>query len=332
MQIDVFPSVFRPAEAYCPPMSSLPISPDSGPQVIVELIYSLKVRDAMSSSVVTATPADSLRTIQYRMRDNSISGLPIVDGTRLVGLVSVGDIIQALDAGHIGDPASERMTRTIISLEDDMPLSFAITYFDRYKFGRFPVMDRHGSLCGIVTAADIVRCLLVALNREVARLEAKLAARLDAENPAAAPEQEGRKSVRLSFPVTRLDFEHAGTASSAFKKALKGLGIDAATVRRVAVASYELELNQVIHSTGGVLSLQAGEGSIEIHAMDQGPGIPDLNDAMREGFSTATEWIRSLGFGAGMGLPNVKRVSDEFSIESSADRGTSVRVVITYQE
>ncbi len=313
-------------------MSSLPISPDSGPQVIVELIYSLKVRDAMSTRVVTATPADSLRTIQYRMRDNSISGLPIVDGARLVGLVSVGDIIQALDAGHIGDPASARMTRTIISLEDDMPLSFAITYFDRYKFGRFPVMDRNGILCGIVTAADIVRCLLVALNKEVARLEEKLAARLESEAPPVSAEKEGQKSIRLSFPVTRLDFEHAGTASSAFKKALKELGLDPALVRRVAVASYELELNQVIHSTGGVLSLAAGDGRIEIHAIDQGPGIPDLDAAMREGFSTATEWIRSLGFGAGMGLPNIKRVSDDFSIESSPDRGTSVRVVIKYQE
>lgn len=313
-------------------MSSLPISPDSGPQVLVELIYSLKVRDAMSARVVTATPQDSLRAIQYRMRDNHISGMPIVEGTRLVGLVSVGDIIQALDTGNINDTASSKMTRTIISLEDDMPLSFAITYFDRYKFGRFPVMDRNGSLAGIVTAADIVRCLLVALNTEVAKLEEKLAARLESEAAEKDSGREGQKLVRLSFPITRLDFEHAGTVSSAFKKSLKELGVDSATARRVAVASYELELNQVIHSTGGVMSLAAGDGRIEISAKDQGPGIPDLDAAMREGFSTATEWIRSLGFGAGMGLPNIKRVSDEFSIESSADKGTSVRVVIKYQE
>lgn len=311
-------------------MSSLPISPDSGPQVIVDLVYSLKVRDAMSSTVITAMPTDSLRSIQYRMRDNGISGIPIVEGKRLIGLISVGDIIQALDAGQISEPASSRMARTIISLEDDMPLAFAITYFERYKFGRFPVMDRNGSLAGIVTAADIIRCLLVALNKEVARLEEKLADRIAAERPATKVDEP--RSINLSFPVTRLDFEHAGTVSSTFKKAVKELCPDPAIARRVAVACYELELNQVIHSQGGVLALHAGSGRIEIEAIDQGPGIPNVDAAMREGFSTATEWIRSLGFGAGMGLPNIKRVSDEFSIQSSLQHGTTVKIAINYKE
>jgi CBS domain-containing protein/anti-sigma regulatory factor (Ser/Thr protein kinase) len=314
-------------------MPSLPISPDTGPQVLVDLIYSLKVRDAMTSPVITAAPGDSLRSIQYLMKDNSISGVPIVEGKRLVGLISVGDIIQALDDGKIDEPASSRMIRTIISLEDDMPLSFAITYFDRYKYGRFPVMDRTGCLAGVVTAADIVRCLLVALNAEVARLEEKLASRpAPGAEAADAGSGGGHRMVSLSFPVTRLDFEHAGTVSSAFKKAVKELGVEAATVRRVAVACYELELNLVIHSVGGSLSLRAGSGRIEIEAADRGPGIPDVEAAMREGFSTATEWIRSLGFGAGMGLPNVKRVSDEFFIQSSPEQGTRVRVAILYKE
>jgi CBS domain-containing protein len=304
------------------PMPPLPISPETGPQVVLEILYRLKVRDAMSSPVITCSPGDSMREVQYRMRDNGITGVPIVEGGRLVGLVSMGLVIEALDAGRIDQKAGELMTRTVISLEDDMPLAFGTTYFNRYKFGRFPVLDRDGALVGIVCASDIIRALLIAMNKEVERLEEKLSA------------ASGAKAVdgleRLSFQVTRCDFENAGKASAEFKKALKGLGIDSGVVRRAAVASYELELNQVIHSEGGSISCVAGEGRIEVVAEDRGPGIPDVEAAMTEGFSTATEWIRSLGFGAGMGLPNAKRVSDDFSIDSGAGRGTRVRVVINY--
>ncbi len=306
-------------------MPSVPISPESGPQVVLELIYRLKVRDAMSAPVIWAAPGATMRAIQYLMRDNGITGVPLVEGERLVGLVSIGDVIEALDKGRIEEPASACMTRTVISLEDDMPLAFATTYFNRYKFGRFPVLDREARLVGIVCASDIIRCLLVAMNREVERLEERLSEA--AARGAPAPAEGG---LRLSFQVTRFDFENAGKASAEFKKALKGLGIDAAVVRRAAVASYELELNQVIHSEGGSLSLSAGQGSIEILAEDRGPGIPDVEAAMREGFSTANEWIRSLGFGAGMGLPNARRVSDDFDIESGPGRGTRVRCRITY--
>jgi len=256
------------------------------------------------------------------MRDNGITGVPIVEGGRLVGLVSMGLVIEALDAGRIEQRAGELMTRTVISLEDDMPLAFATTYFNRYKYGRFPVLDRDGRLVGIVSASDIIRALLVAMNAEVERLEEKLSA--------SASDRPADGLVRLGFQVTRFDFENAGKASAEIKKALKGLGVEADIVRRAAVASYELELNQVIHSEGGSISCVAGAGRIELAAEDRGPGIPDVEAAMTEGFSTANEWIRSLGFGAGMGLPNAKRVSDDFAIDSGPGRGTRVRVVINY--
>jgi len=289
---------------------------------VLELIYRLKVRDAMSSPVITAATGDSMREVQYRMRDNGITGVPIVEGGRLVGLVSMGLVIEALDAGRIEQRAGELMTRTVISLEDDMPLAFATTYFNRYKYGRFPVLDRDGRLVGIVSASDIIRALLVAMNAEVERLEEKLSA--------SASDRPADGLVRLGFQVTRFDFENAGKASAEIKKALKGLGVEADIVRRAAVASYELELNQVIHSEGGSISCVAGAGRIELAAEDRGPGIPDVEAAMTEGFSTANEWIRSLGFGAGMGLPNAKRVSDDFAIDSGPGRGTRVRVVINY--
>ena len=304
-------------------MASLPISPETGPQAVLEILYRLKVRDAMTFPVISAGPGDSMRDVQYLMRDHGITGVPIVEGGRLVGLVSMGLVIEALDSGRIGQSAGELMTRTVISLEDDMPLAFATTYFNRYSFGRFPVLNRDGGLVGIVCASDIIRALLVAMNKEVERLEEKLSAADASDRPADG-------LVRLSFQVTRFDFENAGKASAEFKKALKGLGIEAGIVRRAAVASYELELNEVIHSEGGTIACVAGDGRIEITAEDRGPGIPDVSAAMTEGFSSANEWIRSLGFGAGMGLPNSKRVSDDFQIDSVPGRGTRVRVLIRY--
>lgn len=104
-------------------------------------------------------------------------------------------------------------------------------------------------------------------------------------------------------------------------------------IRRVAVATYELEMNQVVHAQGGTVRVtyDGKMGTVEIHARDRGPGIPDVEAALREGFSTATDWIRSLGFGAGMGLPNTQRVADVFSIDSTI-AGTNVMVTIRTTE
>jgi CBS domain-containing protein len=327
-------------------MESIPIDTDGGPQVVLELIYRLKVRDVMTTDVVSLPPSASLREAQTIMRDRGITGVPIVQNQRLVGIVSIGDIIEALDGGWIGDPAARRMTEAVIVLEADMPINFAITYLNRYGYRRFPVLDKDGQLVGIVTAADIIRALLVEMNREVERLEEGLARRREAadlDNTSSkgspkvlngsgdGPDSESTKPpVKLVFQSRKFDFETAGKASGELKKALKARGVEPATIRRAAVASYELEMNQVIHSDGGTMSFHLGEGSIEIIAADQGPGIPDLTAALTEGFSTANEWIRSLGFGAGLGLPNARRSSDEFSLDSSPGGSTTVRAFIRY--
>ncbi|MBN1520064.1 MAG: CBS domain-containing protein [Spirochaetales bacterium] len=302
-------------------MDSIPLDTDGGPKVVLDLIYRLKVADVMSADVRWATPLDSLRHVQELMREHGITGVPIMDGGRLAGIVTIGDIIEALDGGHIDERAGSRMTTGLTVLEADMPLSFAITYLNRYHYRRFPVLNRDGSLVGIVTATDIIRALLVEMNREVERLEEGIAKVSPAADPAAGPRI-------LRFTTRRFDFENAGRASAELKKALKTAGADPQTVRRAAVASYELELNQVIHSHGGVMEFRLADGRVDILAVDKGPGIPDVDAALTEGYSTANEWIRSLGFGAGLGLPNARRSSDEFSIVSSAGAGTTVKAAI----
>lgn len=138
--------------------------------------------------------------------------------------------------------------------------------------------------------------------------------------------------VCLEYKIEGNDYMVAGTASNNIKNTLKMLGVDSNICRRVAIITYEAEMNQVIHSGGGVLKAVIYEDSIEINALDEGPGIPDIEKAMTEGYTTASDTAREMGFGAGMGLPNIKRNSDEFELESSPGQGTSLKCKVYFSK
>ena len=135
-------------------------------------------------------------------------------------------------------------------------------------------------------------------------------------------------TLKLHHDVPGDDFTRAGEASSQIKNKLKQLGISPEAVRRVAIALYEGEINMVIHAGGGVIDVEVQPELITMVLKDNGPGIADLNKAMEEGYSTASENIRSLGFGAGMGLPNMKKCSDEMNIETEIGKGTTITMKI----
>jgi anti-sigma regulatory factor (Ser/Thr protein kinase) len=126
------------------------------------------------------------------------------------------------------------------------------------------------------------------------------------------------------FDVHGDDFTSAGQASVQVKKNLRQLGLDTETIRRVSIAMYEGEINMVIHAGGGTAEVVVCEEYIEIILEDKGPGIKDINQAMQAGYSTAPDNIRSLGFGAGMGLPNMKKNSDDMTIDSTVGVGTRI--------
>jgi anti-sigma regulatory factor (Ser/Thr protein kinase) len=128
------------------------------------------------------------------------------------------------------------------------------------------------------------------------------------------------------FEVTSHDFSSAGSASSKIKRMLQQIGVAPAAVRRIAVSSYEAEMNVVIHSDGGRMILDVGPDQVEITVEDHGPGIADIERAMQPGFSTATDDIREMGFGAGMGLPNMRACADELEVTSTPGAGTKVKM------
>ncbi len=138
------------------------------------------------------------------------------------------------------------------------------------------------------------------------------------------------EKVTLHFDVDGENFTSAGQASVQVKKSLRELGVSPDIIRRVSIAMYEGEINMVIHAGGGTADVNVDEQGVEIVLQDHGPGIADINQAMQEGFSTAPDNVRSLGFGAGMGLPNMKRYTDEMHISSTVGEGTLITMRVNF--
>ncbi len=301
-----------------PVNKSIQLLQENSPSILLDVIYRSKIKDIMSTKLATASPNVTLKEVKSIMKKAEVTGIPIVENDELVGMISIDDIFRAIDGEYIGELVRDHMSTDVIVLEDDMPLAFGVTYFEKFKYGRFPVIDKNRKLVGIITSRDILHELLFQLNHEVARLESEI--RSDSE-----PEL---ITLREIYKINKMDFANAGKASNEIKKVLKERAFDPKFVRRVSVAAYELEINITIHSDGGELEFFLDKEKAVVIARDSSPGIEDVTKALKQGFSTADNTIKSLGFGAGMGLPNVKRVSDEFNIISEIGKGTTVQSII----
>ncbi len=135
------------------------------------------------------------------------------------------------------------------------------------------------------------------------------------------------KEIMFEYHIKGGDFVKAGFASSDLKKKLKQLNLDPLLIRRIAISSYEAEVNVVAHAYDGMMKVNVNPEQIVVWVEDTGPGIPDIEKAMQEGYSTASDKVREMGFGAGMGLPNIKKNSDRLQIESETGRGTSLKII-----
>lgn len=299
-------------------MNQFPFNPKDSPQIIHELLLRMKVKDAMSKKIHTVSKKNTFRDVQNIMREHKISGVPVVEHDRLVGIISLDDLIRAFDNNYVEDRIEKYITKDVVYLEEEMPLAIAISYFNKYPFRRFPVISKNKKLVGILTSRDILVKLISELDKEISALEEKIT----------VPPVSIDNELNADFLVKRYDFENAGNASSSVKRLLEEKNISPKIIRRVGIITFELEMNIIIHSLGGKIIVNMDPEKITIIAKDRGPGIPNIELAMEEGFSTANEWIRNIGFGAGMGLPNVKRFSDEFEIQSEVGKKTIVKSIV----
>ncbi len=137
--------------------------------------------------------------------------------------------------------------------------------------------------------------------------------------------------MQFQYQIEGGNFSRAGFASSEIKKLMKQLNVDLSIVKRTVVATYEAEVNIVAHAYGGTIYVELDEEKIIIKLVDEGPGIPDIEQAMKEGYSTASSTVREMGFGAGMGLPNMKKNADDLKISSEVEKGTTVQITMYFK-
>ncbi len=293
---------------------------------VEELAYELRVHEVMSTRIKVLTTDMIMQEALDIFRQAHISGAPVlsVDG-KMVGVLSIEDLIHCLINNDLEACVTTYMTTRVITVKGSEPVVETIKGFVNYRVGRFPVVDDSGKLLGIITKGDITRGLLKALQKDYQEEEIRKyrASHLfDDINS-------DRTSLILRYNIKQGDFNLGGAASAAIKRALLRLGASPQIARRCGIAIYEAEMNLIIHTTnGGVLRVEIEPHQISIDAYDDGPGIKDVEQAMRPGYSTASEQIRELGFGAGMGLVNISRCVDNMKLESTWGKGTRLKMKI----
>jgi len=270
---------------------------------VQELVYELKLRDAVDADVCTISMDTKMSEIRTILRNRKIAAAPVLHENNLVGIVSVEDYINWLLEDGEDTTVSKRMSRDIVTMYDDEPLIDAIKGFEEYRFYEFPILERAtGKLKGVVTKFDVIICMLKALDIDVYQREIKEYKEIHFFDEVVS------ENTLLSFTFRIPDgkIERGGEAASRLRKNLSYLGIHPDIIVRAAIVAYEAEMNCIMYGGGGRITATLDGEKIVIEISDDGPGIEDIEQVLVPGYSTAPDWIRELGFGAGMGLPNIK--------------------------
>jgi len=298
-----------------------------------ELVYTTRIEMVMAKNVIVLSPAMTTAEVKNLLLAKRISGAPVVQDNRVIGIVSMSDVIRAMEEGKMDAPVEVNMTFPVKTVFRDASVMEAINNLGREGgHSRLPVIDHDGNLVGIVTNGTIMKALLREMEvsfqkKEAERLQTYRASHIFQDIAS------DDTSLSLRFVVDDKDFDNAGKASSMIKKSLLRLGVKPPIVRRVSVAVYEAEMNLVIHTdVGGELLVEIRPDRLKVSAVDHGPGISDLQQVLQPGFSTAPQWIRDMGFGAGMGLANIKRCSDMMTLLSEPGGGTRLDILFNFND
>ncbi len=288
---------------------------------VEELGYELKIGQVMTTKVVTFSPGTTILEALDVIKQHRISGAPVTVDGELVGIISTEDLIRALRDGRIDRSVSTYMTKDLITVKAIDKVVEALKVFQKTKVGRLPVVNENNKLIGLLTKGDITNGLLTALQRDY---QAEEIIRYRASHLFEDIESD-RTSLILRYRIIKDDFVNGGAASNNIKRALLRLGANRQIARKCGIAVYEAEMNLIIHTNnGGFLRVEIEPHKITMEAYDDGPGIDDIEKALTPGYSTATEEIRDKGFGAGMGLVNIRSCVDEMTMKSSKESGTNL--------
>lgn len=296
---------------------------------IQELVYEMKVGDVMQKDVITVSPQTPMSELRRIFREKRISGTPVIQEDKLVGIISLEDFIKWLADGGQNCPIEEKMVREVQTLYADESLVQAVNKFDRYGFGRFVIIDRrNGKLLGIISKGDIIEGLLKKLEIDYHEEEVRRYRVRHFFKDVLAD----KKVILFQYDVAGQDFKRGGESASRLKTSLGRLGLHPQIIRRVTIATYEAEMNLVFYTEGGRIRVRVEPNKIFVEVKDSGPGIPDVEKALRPGYSTAPDWVRNLGFGAGMGLNNIQKCADKMELTSTQEKGTRLKIYINLEK
>jgi len=255
------------------------VSPKAKITKTQEMVYEMKVGDVMTTDVITVQAKDRMSSLRDVFRENRISGLPVLDGERLVGLISLEDFIKWLADKQDDCPVRQKMVEEVEYAYQDEPLVLAISGFEKSGVGRFPVIDSDTKrLVGILTKGDVIEGLLKKLEIDYQNEEI----RSYGTGPLFTDLEADETTLTFLYSVKGHDLKQAGTSSSRLKRTLSRLGIHPDVVRRVVIASYEAEMNLVIFTEGGKIRARIRPGEVLVQVEDSGPGIADVDKALEQ--------------------------------------------------
>ena len=296
---------------------------NNGVNRIQELVYELNVGSAMTTDAITVSPGLPMADVREVLRSKKISGMPVVEDGKIVGIISIEDFIKWLADDGCDCRVEDKMSTKIVSVYSDEPLVHVVSKLESHGYGRLPVIDRKtGRLTGIITKGDIIEKLLHKIEVDYQEEEIRHYRASHFFEDIIAD------STRLSFvyEIHGKSIAEGGVVASSLKKTLKRLGIHPEVVRRASIALFEAEMNVIIYARDGRVAVSVDPSRIYVEIEDEGPGIPDVEEALVPGYSTAPEWVRELGFGAGMGLQNINKSADEMDISSVVGEGTLLKL------
>jgi len=293
-----------------------------------DIFRDLKVKDIMTENVASLLPDRKISRAKEMMKIQQISGIPIVDKEKhLLGIISIQDIINAVEYNKVNEPLSAMMSTPVVTANPEDSLPEMVEKFNSYKLHRFPVVDENGVLVGIVTREDVLHGIIEKFNLIYVHDSIRTSTLASGHSPISGERLTADKA-EFHYEIDNSDITTAGSGAALLQQFLKKRAVDSEVTRKIGIVTYEAETNVVIHSKSkGDIYCFIKDDRIIVRVMDNGIGIEDLDKAMTEGFTTADEFIRGHGFGAGMGIPNMKRFSDKLVILSEKKVGTQVEVV-----
>jgi len=297
------------------------------------LFEEIRARDIMKTPVTTLPPDKKISHAKEMMRIKRFSGLPVVDDERrLLGIITVEDIINALEFGRIDEPIQELMTRKVVAVDVDERLRDIVRKFEEFRYGRFPVVNSENVLQGIISRTDILDGVLEKFDLIYIHDRKRISA-LESDYSFIPGDKPSDDKADFHYSISTNDIDSAGVGAAILKQFLADRKFPADIARRAGVAVYEAEANVIIHShSAGDIFCYLHDDMVLIRVVDKGVGIENIELAMMGGYSTASDYVRERGFGAGMGIPNMKRFVDKLAIISEKNGGTQVEMIFYLPE